>query len=361
LDAFSSGTGGSDVPSGRGVSVNRVTISDVAKAAGVSMKSVSRVINSEASVSDALRAKVQAAIDRLGYVPDVAARSLAGARSFSIGLLFEDFGDAAMPSYLAKLQTGAYRVCREHGYHLLVEFLPPAGEAAVVRFTQMLRTLRVDGFILAPPFSDDRCIMDALDARGIPYVRIAPFTDYGTAPRIVIDDVQAVRELTHYLWELGHRRFGFVAGREGHGAAHARRQGLSEALQELGAARFVEAYGGFQFNQGVEAARLIMRSPTPPTAIFAANDDSAAGVMAGLAQLGFKVPDEVSVAGFDDSWIAQSVWPHLTTIHQPIAEMGIEAAMRLIARNGQFDARLLPPVETRLMIRGSTAPPRIRS
>jgi LacI family transcriptional regulator len=336
----------------------RVTMSDVAARAGVSMKSVSRVINREPNVTDKLRTKVRAAIDHLGYVPDLAARSLAGARSFSIGLLFEDFGDAAMPSYLTKLQAGAYRVCGEQGYHLLVEFLPPAGAEFEVRFTRMLQTLRVDGFILAPPFSDNEQVMAQLDARGMPYIRISPFVDYGFAHSIMIDDVLAVRELTHHLWDLGHRRFGFVAGRERHGAARARRQGYHDALLELGAAPFVEAYGGFQFHTGFEAAQHLMRNDSPPTAIFAANDDSAAGAMAGLAQLGLKVPDDVSVVGFDDSWIAQSVWPYLTTVHQPISEMGVVAASRLILRNGELDESLLPAVETRLIVRGSTAPPK---
>jgi LacI family transcriptional regulator len=338
--------------------VTRITMSDVATKAGVSMKSVSRVINREPNVTEKLRARVQVAIDQLNYVPDLAARSLAGARSFSIGLLFEDHGDAPMPSYLPKLQAGGYRACSENGYHLLIEFLALNGDDTTARFRRILKTLRVDGFILTPPSSDDRRIMDVLDELAIPYVRITPFEAYGSAPSIVVDDAAAVRELTRHLWDLGHRQFGFVSGYDKHSAAHTRRSGFADALKELGCTQFAEAYGGFTFNQGFTAVQELMRGDQPPTAIFAANDDSAAGAMAGLTELGLKVPDDVSVAGFDDSWIAQFVWPALTTVHQPIAEMGYVAAASLIARNGKFDQSSFPPVRTKLIIRGSTAPPR---
>lgn len=341
-----------------GFSVSRVTISDVAKVAGVSMKSVSRVINVEPNVSHLLRVKVQSAIDALGYVPDLAARSLAGARSFSIGLLFHDYGDGFMPSYYPKLQNGAYRACRAAGYHLLVETLDSEQSDYTGQFAALLRTMRVDGFILAPPFSDDQPIMDVLDARTIPYVRIAPAQDLARAPFVAIDDKAAAGEVARHLWELGHRKLAIVTGHRDHHAAHARRQGFMETLALLGCGTVSEAPAEFQFELGIQAAKDLMASDDPPTAIFAANDDSAAGVMAGLAMLGLSVPHDVSVAGYDDSWIAQSVWPYLTTIHQPIAEMANVAAEMLIQRNGSADTGARPEIETHLVVRGSTAPPK---
>ena len=115
--------------------------------------------------------------------------------------------------------------------------------------------------------------------------------------------------------------------------------------------------GEFSYESGVRGADKLLDLEDPPTAIFAANDDSAAGVMAGLAQLGLRVPDDVSVVGFDDSWIAMSVWPYLTTIHQPIAEMAEVATRMLIDRNGNGAAEKSVMLDTHLVVRGSTAPP----
>jgi LacI family transcriptional regulator len=333
---------------------------DVARAAGVSMKSVSRVVNNEPNVTDKLRAKVDRAILALGYVPDLAARSLAGGRSLTIGLLFNDYGNAFLPSYYPKVQSGAYRACRQGGYHLLVETLETEGADFVARFERALGTMRTDGFVLPPPLADNVTIMDALEKRGIGFTRIAPSIDLDRAPYVAMDDVAAAKEVTQHLWDLGHRRLGFVAGHADHPAAHDRRRGFVEALADLGCHDFAEASAQFQFSLGIDAARDLMTSPNPPTAIFAANDDSAAGVMAGLAQLGLTVPDDVSVVGFDDSWIAQSVWPYLTTIHQPIEEMAATAAAMLIKRNGVADdtAKLL---DYHLVTRGSTAPPKLKA
>ncbi len=333
-------------------------MNDVAKAAGVSMKSVSRVVNNEPNVTTKLRSKVDRAIAALGYVPDLAARSLAGGRSLTVGLLFNDYGDAFMPSYYPKVQSGAYRACRDGGYHLLVETLQTEGADFIDRFERTLATMRTDGFVLPPPLADNRVIMDALERRGISYARVAPAIELDRAPYVAIDDTTAAREVAQYLWSLGHRRLGFVSGRQEHPAAHDRRKGFADALAELGCHDFAEATGMFQFDIGIEAAKSLMTSANPPTAIFAANDDSAAGVMAGLAQLGLKVPDDVSVVGFDDSWIAQSVWPYLTTVHQPIAEMAAVAAAMLIEPNGALRSKRAVMLDYHFIIRGSTAPPR---
>jgi LacI family transcriptional regulator len=338
--------------------VARATMSEVASLAGVSMKSVSRVINNEPNVSDKLRARVQGAIDALGYVPDVAARSLAGMRAYAIGLLFDDYDEGFMPTYFPKMQTGAYRACRRAGYHLVIESIASNSPDFATQLGQMLDTMRVDGIIVAPPYSENDRAMAILEARRIPFVRIAPDINHDRSPYVTIDDKAAASELTRYLWALGHRRFGFVAGRSDHHAARARHEGFVETMASLGNPDFAEVYAGFEFAKGITAAHELMAMPDPPTAIFAANDDSAAGVMSGLAQLGLKVPDDVSVAGFDDSWIAQSVWPYLTTMHQPIAQMGEVAASMLILRNGQMEHAELPAIETRLIVRGSTAPPK---
>ncbi len=331
----------------------RVTINDVARASGVSMKSVSRVINREPNVSEKLRAKVQTAIDKLGYVPDLAARSLAGGRAFTIGMLY----DNPSPNYTMKLQSGAYKACRAQGYHLIIEHLAVQSDELAQQLSSVLLNARLDGLILTPPVTDSAVVLDTLDARGIPYVRIAPGEFAGRAPAVAMDDESAARELGEHLLTLGHRRFGIVNGPDLHRAAIERRRGFLDALSAADCAAPLEAYGGFEFETGIRAGLELLKRKDRPTAIFAGNDDSAAGVIAAAAQLALKVPDDVSVVGFDDSWIALSVWPPLTTIYQPISEIAETAANMLIDRNGALQVTDEILLDYHLVKRGSTAPP----
>ncbi len=196
----------------------------------------------------------------------------------------------------------------------------------------MLQNIRVDGLIMTPPISDCGIAMDALEKRRIPYVRLAPESFPGRGPAVAIDDEKAAWLVGEHLVAHGHSKFGIVNGPANHGAANARRKGFLEALAAHGLNPPNEAYGGFQFDVSISAGKELMAGPDRPTAIFAANDDSAAGVMAALAEIGLKVPGDVSVVGFDDSWIARSVWPHLTTVYQPIAEMAHRAVEILLDR-----------------------------
>jgi LacI family transcriptional regulator len=328
-------------------------MSDVGRVAGVSMKSVSRVINREPNVTEKLRAKVQNAIDKLGYVPDMAARSLAGSRAFTIGILF----DNPSPNYTMKVQAGAYQACREHSYHLLIENLDSAAGNVAAQMQTILLNTRVDGFVLTPPIADSGLVMDMLEARGIPYVRIAPVSYPHRSTAFSINDGAAAGEMAAHLWQMGHRRFGLVTGPPEHGAAGTRRQGFLDALSGLGnTTEVAEAYGGFKFELGIEAGHYLLTQPAPPTAIFAMNDDSAAGVMSAAAQLGLRVPDDVAVAGFDDSWVAKSVWPYLTTIYQPITEMAHQATTLLIERDVPGGKNGDHELDYALVVRDSTAP-----
>jgi len=328
---------------------------DVARMAGVSPKSVSRVINAEPHVSAKLRARVEAAIAELNYVPDRAARSLASARSFIIGLLF----DNPSPNYTMKVQAGVYRACVEHQYHMRIDTIDStAGSSALeTQLDAIMRNSRTDGFILTPPLTDNPAVLDYLDKAGVNYSRIAPFIDHERTPGVVIDDAAAAALVAETLWKLGHRRFGLVNGPEEHGAAGSRRDGFLRALAARDASCSVtEAAGHFTFEGGIEAGRALLKSPQRPTAIFATNDDSAAGVMAVCSQAGLVVPSDVSVFGFDDSWIAKSVWPYLTTIHQPIEEMAFVAARMLLDSKGQ-DGPQLKVLDFSLVERDSIAPP----
>ncbi|MFM6852877.1 MAG: LacI family DNA-binding transcriptional regulator [Sphingopyxis sp.] len=331
--------------------MTRATISDVANAAGVSMKSVSRVINSEPNVSAKLRKKVEDAIAALGYVPELAARSLAGGRAFTLAVLF----DNPSPNYTIKIQAGAYRACREHGYHLLIETIDSTRDDVGVQMQSILRTSRVDGFIVTPPLTECVAVLDMLEQHDMPYVRVAPVSHPGRSAAITIDDASAAREVARYLWQLGHRRVAIVNGPAEHGAAITRRIGFLDEIYKLGGDTVIEAYGGFAFDIGIAAGRELMSLPNPPTAIFATNDDSAAGVMSTIAEMGLKVPADVSVVGFDDSWIAKSVWPYLTTIFQPINDMAYSAANALIKRD---EPLMQTALDYALVVRNSAAQPR---
>lgn len=329
----------------------RITIVNVAEAAGVSVKTVSRVINREPHVRQKLIDKVQNAIDQLGFVPNAAARSLAGVRSFMIAAFYDN------PSlyYIFEIQSGAMRACRAAGYHLIVEktVLETPGELA--NFEQMLRSARLDGVVLSPPVTDDPRVLDRLDAYKIPYVRLSPLLCPDRSPAIYSNDVEGAAAVARHLWQLGHRRMAFVAGPDSHLASSLRHDGFLAELERHGLDReSVEiARGDFSFESGMVAGIDLLGRKPAPTAIFAANDDMAAGVAAAAGRLGVRVPDEISIVGFDDSPIATLIWPPITTIRQPIADMAAEAARMLIAGIGH-DSPSIKRFPVRLVERKST-------
>ncbi|WP_168072896.1 LacI family DNA-binding transcriptional regulator [Caulobacter sp. SSI4214] len=345
-----------------------VTIYDVAAKAGVSIKTVSRVMNNEPNVRPAMRDRVLAAAGALGYSPNLSARSLAGSRSFVIAV----FVDAALTidhwrsergaDYLSRIQLGATLQCREAGYHLLVELIDHEGPRVRQEVAALLAALKPDGVILTPPSSDNAVVLELLDKAGTPYVRVGPERAEGLGPRVHMDDVAAAREMTEHLAKLGHRRIGFIVGEPRYGASQARRDGYLEAMTGLGlpVADGWVRQGDFTFQSGLDQAKALLALPDRPTAIFASNDDMALGCMAAIAEAGLMTPGDVSVAGFDDSPSARFSRPQLTTVRQPVAEMASVAAKLLIgqARSGAAAERpvdeLLP---FELIHRASTAPP----
>lgn len=333
--------------------MSRTTIRDVAAAAGVSIKTVSRVINREPNVRPAVKARVEAAIRALGYIPDRAARSLAGSRSYVLGTIF----DNPSPSYIVALQRGAMAACREAGYHLAIEEIDMAGDVAD-EMRRILDTSRFDGVILSPPVTDSEAVLDALEEKGMPYVRLTPWRDKGRSHAIVVDDGAASAEVARHFWDLGHRRFAIVTGPESHGSSKLRLDGFLAGIGRAGGnpeevRRFP---GDFSFSSGVEAGRQLFTGRGGVTAVFASNDDMAAGIYAAAAEYGARIPDDISVAGYDDSAVAELLWPPLTTIRQPVADMAAEAA-RLLTRRGAGEAIQTIEMPYKLVVRQSTAPP----
>ncbi|MEJ1969010.1 MAG: LacI family DNA-binding transcriptional regulator [Rhizomicrobium sp.] len=329
-------------------------IHDVAERAGVSIKTVSRVVNHEANVSEKTRAAVMEAVTALSYRPNVFARGLASERSFLIGLLYDNPSE----SYVAGLQLGALARCREAGYHLVVEHLD-AGDAHIGQAVHSLVTeSQLHGVVVTPPLCDVPAVLEALTRARTRFVRISPEKYAPGILTVGIDDHKAAYDMTAYLIGLGHRRIGFIKGHPAHGATHGRFDGYRAALAKAGLP-FVEelsVQGYFSYQSGMAAAETLFALKRRPTAIFASNDDMAAAVLAAAQRSGIRTPEELSVAGFDDSLVAQVVWPRLTTCRQPIKEMAAEAVSMLAGKagDGAVPERRL---EHELIIRESTAPP----
>lgn len=305
------------------------TIVDVAREAGVSIKTVSRVLNHEPGVHESTREQVLKVVEALRYRPKQSARSLAGGRSFLIGLLYYD------PSaiFVGSVQQGATLRCRELGYHLVVESLHNDAPDLRQQIDRMVLALRPDGMILTPPLCDNPEVLAALRESGTPCVLMSPERDLRGVPSVRMDDVHAAEEITNLLLSLGHQRIAFIKGPPDQSASGLRYQGFVNALRAHGLEPDPELIqpGQFTFASGRDAAHQLLSRRQRPTAVFASNDDMALGVLAAAQRLGLAVPGELSVAGFDDSPTAALVWPPLTTVRQPVAEMARAAVEMLVA------------------------------
>ena len=336
-----------------------ITITDVARRARVSMKTVSRVMNGEPYVREELRQRVQQAAKDLRYRPKVSARSLAGARAYVVGYLL-----TGLSPYVVQAQSGVLKACHRAGYHLMVEAIDLESPDLPAEMERIAGDLGVDGLILVPPLCDNTVIMDALDRQGVSYVRLAPAKDHDRSPFVEVDDQGAAWSMTRYLVGLGHRRIGFIRGPASHSASARRLQGFREGLAEARLQPIPELLetGDFTFETGRDAAGRLLALPEPPTAIFASNDVMACGAIAKARELGHEPPLTLSVSGFDDIPSASMIWPPLTTMRQPISEMAALAAEIIIARAapGAPTTEPAPPFQCELVVRGSTAPPQAR-
>ena len=286
---------------------------------------VSRVINGEQNVRAATRERVREAIDQLGYAPNPAARSLASARTVRIGLLYSNPSAA----YLSEFLLGSLDQCSRSAIQLVVEKCDAEGGER--QSVERLIATGVDGVLLPPPLCDSHTIVELLEAAGLPTVVVATGEPPRSASAISIDDEQAAHAMTRHLLDLGHRRIGFVTGHPNQTASGLRRKGYLAALEAAGVAADpdLQVQGYFTYVSGLEAADQLLRLKDRPTAIFASNDDMGAAAIAVAHRMGLDVPRDVTVCGFDDTALATTVWPPLTTNRQPVAEMSREAVVLL--------------------------------
>lgn len=329
----------------------RVTIKTVSQAAGVSMKTVSRVLNKEKYVSPETRERVERAVAELQFTPSAAARILAGKRSHQIALIYDNHS----PHYIHQIQIGIWARCAEERIRLLAQPTDVSDANLVADVGGLIDQTQVDGVILSSPVTDATAVLEELERRKVPYVRISPGTEHGRSSSVSMDDVAAADEMTTHLISLGHRRIGFVIGHPNHAASDQRLYGYRRALDRAGV-RYEPKYvvqGAFDFASGEAAGDVLLGLPTPPTAVFASNDDMAAGVLTVAHRRGLAVPGQLSVAGFDDTALASQLWPPLTTVRQPTRDLAYAAASLLFSAPGEIIHRRLPH---ELVIRASTAP-----
>ncbi|HEV2271391.1 MAG TPA: LacI family DNA-binding transcriptional regulator [Steroidobacteraceae bacterium] len=328
-----------------------VTIKDVARHAGVSPMTVSRVVNGSEYVSNTTRNAVQHSVRELGYSPNLAARNLASERGERLGLLYGNPSSA----YLSEFLVGALEAATRHGVQLVLEKCEPTPVASR-RAVRRLLAGAVVGVVLPPPLCESSVVRAELHAARLPVVTVAAGRPPADTMCVRIDDYTAALEMTRYLISLGHERLAFIKGHPNQSASEERWRGFTAALEEAARARRGVRppprmeQGFFSFRSGLDAARKLLAAEPAPTAIFASNDDMAAAVIAEAHRRGLDVPRDLTVVGFDDTLIASTIWPELTTIQQPIARMAAEAIdMLVVAVRGGLTAlkRRVPAHEAR--------------
>lgn len=330
-----------------------VTIFDVAEHIGVSIKTVSRVINQEPNVAAATRTKVLAAVESLGYVPNLAARELASQRSFTIGLLL----GRALGEYLSQITQKILELSTQKGYTVLIANYTPFAEPSRRALDDLIRRKSVAGLIVTPPCDNDSVLLERLQAANLPFVRLTPANLDLPLPYVAADDHYGAYRMTAYLLALGHRRIGFIAGDAHYHASLERFEGYRAALQEhqIPFEPALVRTGHFTFMGGVQAGKELLSCVPAPTAIFASNDESAAGALTAAHTLGYKVPEALSIVGFDDFPLAQKTWPALTTVCQPMDEISSLATQMLLALiEQQAPEQLRVRVPTSLVVRASS-------
>lgn len=321
---------------------------------------VSRVINGVPTVRETTRRRVDAAIREIGYQPNEAARSLAGARQIHIAVLY------AKPSaFIAELMFGGLEQVRKHNAQFIVE---KCSDIAMAQ-TEIERIVAdgADGLLIAPPLADSHQVLDFLEASEIPAVLVTSSRVRDTVCAVGIDAYKAAREMTRHLIEMGHRSIGFIVGHPKHATSALRLAGFRDAMEEAGLEYSDDyvAQGLFTYRSGLDAAERLLALGQRPTAIFASNDDMAAATAAIAHRLGLDVPADLSVCGFDDTPLATLIWPQLTTIHVPIAELSRAAADLLVqAIDARETGKEFSPehivLDYTLVRRQSDAPPRVR-
>jgi LacI family transcriptional regulator len=335
----------------------KLTINDIARLAGVSKKTVSRVINRSPLLNQETRDKVEAIIRDTGYVPNPQARALALGRNFLIGLIY----DNPNVQMILSMQKGILEALHGTEFELVIRPVDRGSNLVMDDIRGFVTRQRLFGVVILPPMSENDALAHMLDDLGCRYVRMGSAVLDDAEHMVASNDREAVADAMRYLIGQGHRRIGLVAGPHGFRSAQERREGFEMALAEAGISlpRSLVADGQYTFETGVSASESLLDLSPRPTAIFASNDEMAAGVLYAARLRGIEVPEQLSIIGFDDTPVTTRVWPPLTTVRWPIVAMGRAAALKLIGTAIGEGTEVNEPsmFSSTLIRRGSVAPP----
>lgn len=338
----------------------KITINDVAKLAAVSIKTVSRVMNNEPSVRKDTFDKVTAAMKQLQYQPNAAARNLASSRSYSIGYVY----DNPNAYYVIEMQRGMLDACRKHNYELIIHPTNAKSPDIVQEVLELVERSRLAGLVLTPPFSEMPHLAEALAEKEIAFVRIIS----GSTPSpklsncVLVDDFTAAFKITNHLLELGHTDIAFLGGDEEHSSSGERQAGFEAALVKRGLKSKPEwvVSGRYSFESGVARAKALLSAKHKPSAIFACNDEIAAGALFSARLMNISIPDQLAIAGFENSPFSRQTWPPLTTAHQPnttIAQYAAELLFKCSKKtHNKADVKQQMVFIPELLVRESTSP-----
>lgn len=330
------------------------TIEDVAQRAGVSIKTVSRVLNNYQHVSPRTREKVRSAISALDYSPNAAARQMRSGEAPSIGMLFGD----PESGYQSKLNHAMLKACSAYGRYLAVELFDEHSEEWVSRVEQFIDRTRVRRIVLVPPLCDHSGLHQLMRDREISFVLISPSRPIAGAYSVSIDDRLAAMEMTRHLLDLGHTRIAHIAGHNDHVATLLRRLGFEDAHRQAGLTvdENLIGTGHFSYRKSMPVAERLLSLDDRPTAIFAANDTMALAAIMTANRMGLRVPEDIAVAGFDDIPMSGTIWPGLTTVAQPFDQIAM-SAVDLLSQDDQSARRTHDILPHRLIVRESTRAP----
>lgn len=304
------------------------TLKEVAERAGVSLMTVSRVLNNRDLVKKDTIIKVEAAVEALNYRPNILARSLAGGNSLVIGIVYHN----PSSGYLSEILVGAMTACRELGHQLVLEDLSDSGgdidpNAVIDRIEKM----GLDGLLLTPPLSANALLVQKLHDSNITTILVGRQNTQHGFSTVSFNDQAAAFAMSEFLIELGHKNIAFIAGSIEQPFSGRRKDGFLQAMQKHNIA-IDENYikqGDYSFKSGMEQGADLLDMPHPPSAIFASNDDMAAGVIAAARSRNLDIPKSVSIVGFDDTELSSAIWPALTTVRQPISNIA-KSAVKLL-------------------------------
>ncbi len=333
--------------------IHDITIVDVANEAGVSYATVSRVVNNKDHVSPEKRERVLRAMTQLGYVANVQARSLAGGSSHVVGLLVNYLSSG----YAVEIIRGIDEALQANHYDLVLYSAHMNKVKESVYIAKLTRNL-ADGLLLILP-QHSKAYLDALHQRRFPHVLVDYLSDGAYAPSVATTNFQGAYDAVTYLAGLGHRRIGFITGTIDTGCAQQRLAGYRASLKDHGLPDDPQLVyeGNFLQPQGYQGAQVLLDVPEPPSAIFASNDMMAFGVMEAARERGLRLPEDLSIIGFDDIPQALHVHPELTTVRQPLEAMGRRAAMLLLHYIAHPDAEIeRVELSTELIVRQSCQP-----